>query len=213
VWNVDKLRVQQKERRLFRLRLVFLIVMVAALLLVGGGCNLAAKMQALEGQPTSEQGVPDLATGNLSNPPPQAQKTTVTVYFKDQQGRYLVPATIEVDKAPGIAKEAVDALCLGPAQGAGTVASIPVDVQARSVNIKANGTCVVDLGGSVSQDKLTPKEEALTVYALVNTLTEFRNVKRVQILVDGREQATLAGHIPIDEPLLRNLTFVNSQET
>jgi hypothetical protein len=33
----------------------------------------------------------------------------------------------------------------------------------------------------------------------------------VQILVDGQKKDTLAGHIPIDEPMLRNLTFVNDQ--
>jgi germination protein M len=51
----------------------------------------------------------------------------------------------------------------------------------------------------------------MAVYALVDTLTEFRNVKRVQILVDGQKKDTLTGHIPIDEPMLRNLTFVNKQ--
>ena len=101
MWNFDKLQEQEKERRLFHLRLALLIIMVAALLLVSSGCSsLVAKLQALEGQPAVDQGVPDLATGNLSNPPPQAQQTKVTVYFKDQQGRYLVPTAIEVDKAP-----------------------------------------------------------------------------------------------------------------
>jgi len=212
VWNFEKLKEQEKERLLFHLRLVFLVVMVAAFLVVGGGCNLTEKLQALEGQPTVDQGVPDLNTGGLSNPPPQVEKTKVTVYFKDKQGRYLVPTTIEVDKAPGIAKEIVDALCLGPAQGVDAIASIPAGVQVRSVNIKTNGTCVVDLAGSVAKDKLRPKDEALAVYALVDTLTEFHNVKRVQILVGGQKKDTLTGHIPIDEPLLRNLTFVNKQE-
>jgi spore germination protein GerM len=211
MWNFEKLKEKEKERRLFQLRLAILVVMVVALLAAGGGCSLTEKLQELGEQPTANQGVPDLSAGGLSSPPPQVDQTKVTVYFKDAQGRYLVPTTVEVDKAPGIAKEALDALCLGPAQGVDAIASIPAGVQVSSVNIKTDGICVVDLAGSVAQDKLSPKDEALAVYALVDTLTEFRNVKRVQILVDGQKKDTLAGHIPIDEPMLRNLTFVNDQ--
>ncbi len=208
MWNFEKLKEKEKERRLFHLRLAILVIMVVALLAAGGGCSLTEKLQELGEQPTANQGVPDLSAGGLSSPPPQVDQTKVTVYFKDAQGRYLVPTTVEVDKAPGIAKEALDALCLGPAQGVDAIASIPEGVQARSVNIETNGTCVVDLAGSVTQGELSPKDEALAVYALVNTLTEFHNVKRVQILESGRKKLTFAGNVPIDEPLIRNPAFI-----
>lgn len=208
MWNFQKLQEQRRERNLFRLRLVFLVIM-AAVLLAMGGCSLTEKLQALQGKPPAQsENLPDLVTGGMSNLPPQVEKTKVTVYFKDQEGRFLVPSTLEVDKVAGIAKAAADALCRGPAQGVDVVASIPVGVQVRNINIKTDGTCVVDLAGPAANDQLTAKEEALAVYAVVDTLTEFRNVQRVQILVDGQKKPTLAGHIPIDEPLLRNLTFV-----
>jgi hypothetical protein len=212
MWNFKELKEKDEERHLLHIRLEFLAVMVAALLLVGGGCGLSARLQSLEGQLSAEsQGVPEIPTGGLSNLPPQVEKTKATVYFKDKAGRYLVPTAVEVDKVPGIAKEVVDVLCEGPAQGVDVVASVPADVQVRNINIKANGTCVIDLDGPAAEDKLSAKEEALAVYALVDTLTEFHGVKRVQILIDGKKKDTLAGHIPIDEPLLRNLTFVKNQ--
>ncbi len=208
MWNFEKLKEREEERRRFRLRLAFLVVMVVALLVLGGCSNLAEKLQALEGNSSTNQGVPEIPTGGPISQPPQVDKTQVTVYFKDQEGGYLVPTTVAVDKAPGIAKEAVDALCQGPAQGVDAVASVPADVQVRSIKIQTDGTCVVDLTGPAAKDKLSVKEEALVVYAMVDTLTEFHNVKRVQFLVNGQKKKTLAGHIPIDEPLLRNLTFV-----
>ncbi|MGD0153801.1 MAG: GerMN domain-containing protein [Thermacetogeniaceae bacterium] len=208
MWNFQKLKEEERERGLFRLRLVFLVIMVAVLLTMGG-CSLTEKLQALQGKPSAQSNnLPDLSIGGMSNVPPQVEKAKVTVYFKDKEGRFLVPSTLEVDKVAGIAKAAMDALTRGPAQGVDVVASIPVDVQARDINVKTDGTCVVDLAGPAAKDKLTAKEEALAVYAVVDTLTEFHNVKRVQILVDGQKKPTLAGHIPIDEPLLRNLTFV-----
>ncbi len=208
MWNFQKLKEEERERNLFRLRLVLLAIMITALLAVGG-CNLAEKLQALQGKsPVQSSGLPDLAMGGMDNLPPQVEKTKVTVYFKDKEGRYLAPFTEEIDKAPGIAKAAVDALCRGPAQGVELTPSMPVGIQVRAVNIKTDGTCVIDLTVPALTGNLTPKEETLAVYAVVNTLTEFRNVTRVQILVDGQQKKTLAGHIPIDDPLLRNLTFV-----
>ena len=119
MWNFEQLKKKEEERHLFRIRLVCLVVMVAALMaLGGGGCsNLVAKLQALEGNLSTNQGVPEIPTGGLSSQPPQVATTQVTVYFKDKEGRYLVPTAVAVDKALGIAMEALDALCQGPAQG------------------------------------------------------------------------------------------------
>ena len=52
-------------------------------------------------------------------------------------------------------------------------------------------------------------DELLTVYALVNAVTtNVHEVAAVQILVDGREVDTLAGHIDLRQPLTPNLTWV-----
>ena len=43
-----------------------------------------------------------------------------------------------------------------------------------------------------------------TVYSLVNTLTDnLPAISAVQILVDGREVDTLAGHVDLRRPLVR----------
>jgi hypothetical protein len=45
----------------------------------------------------------------------------------------------------------------------------------------------------------------LTVYALVNAVTaNLPTIQRVQILIDGRQAETLAGHIDLRRPLQRN---------
>ena len=46
-------------------------------------------------------------------------------------------------------------------------------------------------------------EEALTVFSLVNTLTELDPRAKVQILVNGQEQETLRGHMGLDHPFSR----------
>ncbi len=47
-------------------------------------------------------------------------------------------------------------------------------------------------------------QETMLIYSIVNTLSEFKDVKRVQILVDGQIQATLCGHLSAEEPFLPN---------
>jgi hypothetical protein len=51
--------------------------------------------------------------------------------------------------------------------------------------------------------------ELLTVYTLVNAITaNLPSVSAVQLLVDGKEVDTLAGHVDLRRPLARNLSWV-----
>ncbi len=52
-------------------------------------------------------------------------------------------------------------------------------------------------------------DEALAVYAIVNALTtNLPDVTAVQILVDGKEVDTLAGHVDLREPLRRSSAWI-----
>ena len=48
-------------------------------------------------------------------------------------------------------------------------------------------------------------QELLTVYTIVNALlTNLPTLQHVQILIDGREADTLAGHVDLRRPLKKN---------
>jgi germination protein M len=50
--------------------------------------------------------------------------------------------------------------------------------------------------------------ELMTVYSIVNTLTEnLKSVKRIRMLVEGEEIENLAGHIDLTKPLSPNLKW------
>ena len=56
--------------------------------------------------------------------------------------------------------------------------------------------------------------ELLTVHAIVNAVTaNLPAVQRVQILVDGREVDTLAGHVDVRRPLGRDTSLVRDAES
>ena len=51
--------------------------------------------------------------------------------------------------------------------------------------------------------------ELLTVYAIVNAVTaNLPAIQRVQLLVDGKEVDTIAGHVDVRRPLTRDTTLV-----
>lgn len=206
--NFEQLR--EEERRSRRLRLGFLVLAgLLFALLATGGCDLTERLRGMtQGRaPAQSESLPDLLPEDLGSPP-EGEKTQVTLYFTDQAGRYLVRETREIVKVPGIARATLEALCAGPA-GKDLRPSLPAGTEVRDLNIRSDGLCIVDLNLAATKiPGQDPKAEALAVYAVVNTLTEFPTVERVKILVEGQLRKTLAGHIPVDEPLLRNLTFV-----
>ena len=52
------------------------------------------------------------------------------------------------------------------------------------------------------------RAEELTVYSIVNTLTDVPGIKEVQILIEGLVSSTIAGHIILDKPLSPNFDII-----
>lgn len=57
--------------------------------------------------------------------------------------------------------------------------------------------------------ELTREQEFLLVFAMVNTVSEFPDVRRVQFLIDGKASDSFAGNIFIGTPLLKNPGLTN----
>lgn len=89
------------------------------------------------------------------------------------------------------------------------VSAIPAGTTLRAVFV-ANGDAYVD----VSQDVVTGHtggslNEELTVHTIVAAvLSNLPAVRGVQILVDGKEVDTLAGHVDLRQPLVKNPEWV-----
>lgn len=130
------------------------------------------------------------------------EKTRVVLYFADQRGN-LVAEPREITRVKGIARRTMQELCRGPA-GEGRFPVIPAGVEVKDINI-SDGLATVNFSRELTSSHGGGSSgELLTVYAIVNTLTQFQTVERVQILVDGRKIETLAGHVDISVPLARD---------
>jgi spore germination protein GerM len=136
------------------------------------------------------------------------EKTSVVLYFDNGKGG-LSAERREIPKVSGIARQTVYELCRGPLNHA-LFPTLPKNTKLLDINIK-DGLCTVNF----SRELITAHSggsgaENLTVYSIVNTLTQFNSVERVQILVEGKKVETIAGHLDVSSPLERDNELISS---
>ena len=87
---------------------------------------------------------------------------------------------------------------------------VPKGTKLRAFYVTERGDAFVDLSGDVvSAHPGGSLTELLTVYAIVNAVTaNLPAVQRVQLLVEGKEVDTIAGHVDVRRPLERDTTLV-----
>jgi spore germination protein GerM len=80
--------------------------------------------------------------------------------------------------------------------------SMPEGTRLLSINLD-NGLCTVDFSRAFIENHSGGSAgELMTLSSIVNTLTEFPEINRVQILVEGQAGETI-GNMLLDEPLYR----------
>jgi hypothetical protein len=123
-----------------------------------------------------------------------------------------VERDIAFGETPADQAKAIVAAQIAPATEP-LVSAIPVGTMLRALFITNNGEAYVDLSGELSSAHPGGSlNEMLTVYTLVDVLTvNLPAIRTVQLLIDGKEVDTLAGHVDLRRPLVQNLTWV--QET
>lgn len=143
-------------------------------------------------------------------PVPTEEMVEVNLYFSDSQAMYLVPEKREIPQAPSLARQAVIELIKGP-EDPELYPTIPQGTQVNEVYI-ADDIAYIDLSEEIFKNHSGGSTgELMTVYSIVNTLTEIFPIKGVQILVGGNEMESLAGHIDISMPLLRDEDWIKPE--
>ena len=134
-----------------------------------------------------------------------------TLFYANENGDGLVGVEREVPQADDTAEQARNILdrLLEPAP-APLLQVVPEATRVRTVFLITGGTAYVDLTGEVASTHPGGSlDELLTVYAIVDALTvNLPSITGVQILIDGKEVDTLAGHVDLRRPLPANRTLI-----
>ena len=156
---------------------------------------------------------PEPAAADAAAPAPDAETPHIaaTLFYASAEGDSLVAVRREVALAEGIDAQGRQIVMaqLGPAP-APHVSVIPKGTTLRAFFVTERGDAFVDLSPEVSTAHPGGSlSELLTVHAIVNAVTaNLPAIQRVQIIVNGKEVDTLAGHVDIRRPLLRDASLV-----
>ncbi len=107
------------------------------------------------------------------------------IYFTDESQRYLIPALRKVVASENLPIYVLHQLLEGPTEE-GYVATMPRDTRLLGFSLE-DGIATVDLSGEFIENRPRMElAERMTIYSLVNSLTELDGIDRVQILVEGQ---------------------------
>lgn len=144
-------------------------------------------------------------------PAPPGRKIKASLFYVSDDGLRLMPVERDVAFGEGTVEQArqiIEAQIAPVAEP--LVSAVPKGTRLRTIFVTPRGDAFVDLtrefvtghtGGSTN--------ELLTVYSIVNALcANLPAVHSVELLVDGKQVDTLAGHVDLRRPLEKNLAWV-----
>jgi hypothetical protein len=161
----------------------------------------------------SRAGGPAQESASQETAEASARRIMVTVFYGADDGLSLAGLEREVLFEPNASEQAhriLEAQLEPPPQGHLPV--VPPGTRVRAVFVTERNEAFVDLsreitaahpGGSLA--------ELCTVYSIVNAVTvNLPAITAVQILVEGQEVDTLAGHVDLRQPLQRSARWSDS---
>jgi spore germination protein GerM len=177
------------------------IVLVAAALVVAGIVLGLVMLRRRPATPAETR-----AAAPVSAEAGSGRKIKAQLFYVGEEGRALTGVERDVPFAEGTAAQAraIIGAQLAPPEEP-LVSAIPPGTTLRALFVTQQGDAYVDLskeaaaahpGGST--------HERLTIYTIVDALiVNLPAIRAVQILVDGREVESLAGHVSLRGPLHR----------
>lgn len=146
--------------------------------------------------PDPDEDRPDIATGYVTD--------CLPVYYYDPMSQHFVPIHFPLENVDMSierrARRIMERIIAGPPVG-NLIRVVPEGTRLNSVRIEGDLALVdiskeiMDYGGSAS--------ERLIVQSILLSLTELREIERVQLLIDGEVEPYLPQGTSIEKPLIR----------
>jgi hypothetical protein len=181
------------------------VAAAAALLVAVLGVLLILAVPRWLGDPAATTaGAPDAV---LAGP---SRTIKARLFYVSEDGTRLTGVEREVPFAEGLeqAREIITAQIAPAAEP--LVSAVPPGTTLRALFMTDRGDAYVDLSREAAEAHGGGTlNEMLTIYTIVHALTvNLPAVESVQILIEGKEVPTLAGHVDLRQPLAENLALV-----
>jgi spore germination protein GerM len=162
-------------------------------------------------QRAARSNAPAAAVVTTPAPAGSGRKIKARLFYVAQDGIHLTHVERDVPYGEGTLEQAREIVAAQVAPvNEPLLSAIPTGTAVRALFLTEGGEAYVDFSREiVTAHTGGTADELLTVYTIVNVLTEnLPAVTGVQVLVDGKEVDTLAGHVDLRNPLGKNLSLV-----
>jgi germination protein M len=197
---------------------VLVLCLLAASLVVG--CGLMQKLGFKSSEDDNDEICP---ASSILLTEEEASKLTdklaVHLYFSNSDNSKLmkeiryIPLK-EAKDTTNLASVIVKELVKGPSDGTGFKATIPEGARLRSpVSIDA-GIATVDFTKEFIDKHPGEKEaETATIFSIVNSLTELKDIQKVRFTIDGKTLKEFKGAFRFDAPFPRNSALISNESS
>jgi spore germination protein GerM len=158
------------------------------------------------------QTAPSVAQSSTTTTPvAEARKIKARLFYVNEEGTALSGVEQDVIYGEGTVEQArriIEAQLATPTPP--LASAIPPGTKLRTVFVTSGGDAYIDLSAELQANHPGgTTNEILTVYSLVSALTSnLPAVSGVQILIDGKEVDTLAGHLDLRRPIEQDPRWV-----
>jgi len=141
----------------------------------------------------------------------EARKIRARLFYVNEEGTALSSVEQEVSYGEGTVEQArriVEAQLVTPSPP--LASAIPSGTRLRTLFLTTAGDAYIDLSAELQTNHPGgTTNEILTVYSLVSALTSnLPAVTGVQILIEGKEVDTLAGHLDLRRPIEKDARWI-----
>ena len=179
------------------------LLLMLVLLLGLTGCEPTEKLPGKKGDVKDVTGQKNPVTTVVKDPNPLTKE--FVVYRVQKNGEeILIPEKVRYAAGKKSREEgALDALIHTDPVSKQLMNLFPPGTDVRSVKVEGD-TATVDFNQNFASQGQGSFTERMMVNAVVCTLTEFPEIKKVKFLVEGKDIDTISGHMDLLEPLKRN---------
>ena len=186
-----------------------LTIFAIIVLIMAAGCDNQNTKTTNDGNTStvqSEQQSQKVATTSILEDKPVTQKQTqteITVYFPDANAEKLIAVKRQIPANDNKYVNAINELITGPANDSEGFTIMPKGTKVLSVNVN-NNIATVDFSKEF-QNNFTGGStgEIMLVGSIVDTLTDFKEIKSVRFTLEGQPLDILGGHLDLTEPVSR----------
>jgi germination protein M len=147
-------------------------------------------------------------------------KVPLYLYFANEDNtrlklevRYISAGDAKKDTGQ-MAGVVIEELIKGPADTDGYKPTIPAGAKLRSPVVIKDGIATVDMSIEFKTQHPGGKDaEKLTIYSIVNSLTELRGIEKVKFTIDGKVAKEYMGYFKFDAPFPRNTRLIDKDTT